>query len=163
MATAKRIDIESIRDDTIDTLNDLIEITRDNAKFYSDAANKVENPQLRTLFTRMADSKQNLVGKLSSDVRSEGVSPAQSGRMRGKLQEFYTDVRSHLGDTDYSYVKGLEAAEDRLLKAFDNVIQDNNVSQPVRQAVNEYLPTIRQQHDTMRDRKWAMQETRSRA
>ena len=158
---ASRINIESIRDDKIDTLNDLIEITRDNAKFYSEAATKVENPQLRTLFTRMADSKQNLVGKLATDVRSEGATPSTGGTMRGKLQEFYTDVRSHLADNGYSYVKGLEAAEDRLLKAFDNVIKDNNVSSPVKQVVNEYLPTIRQQHDLMRDRKWEMQQTRN--
>lgn len=97
---ASRINIESIRDDKIDTLNDLIEITRDNAKFYSEAATKVENPQLRTLFTRMADSKQNLVGKLATDVRSEGATPSTGGTMRGKLQEFYTDVRSHLADND---------------------------------------------------------------
>lgn len=135
----------------------MIEITRDSASFYSDAASKVPNPQLKTLFSQMADSKNGLVGAMSKEVRAEGTVPAKSGTVRGTLSEFYTDVRSQFGDANYGYVSGLEATEDRLLTAFNNVVADKDVPVPVKTAVSGYLPTIRQHHDLMRDRKWAMQ------
>lgn len=148
--------IETIHNEKIDTLNDLIEITRDSAKFYSDAAGEVSNPQLKSLFSDMAQSKNGLVGAMSKQVRSEGAKPAESGTVRGALHKLYTDVRTRFGDTNYGYVRELEETEDRMLKAFDNVAGDSDTPAEVRTLVNGYLPTIRQHHDMMRDRKWAM-------
>lgn len=146
-----------IRSAQIDTLNDLIAITRDSAEFYTEAANKVSNAQLRTLFVNMAKSKNELVGAMSRDVKLEGANPVKEGTFRGKLQQFYGDIRAHLGDKDYAYVSELEQTEDRLLNALDNVVKDTDVPTPVKATVSTYLPTAKQQHDTMRDRKWAME------
>lgn len=150
--------LQSIREQQIDTLNDLIQVTRDSAKFYGDAATKVENPQLKTLFTDMAQSKNGLVGAMSEQVKNAGETPADSGTFRGSLHQFYTDVRAKLGDTDYAFVSELEQSEDRLLKAFNAVVKDGDVPAPVKQTVSQYLPTIREQHDLMRERKWAMKQ-----
>lgn len=155
MTTQTRID--TIRKEKIETLNDLIQITRDSAEFYGDAAQKVPNPELKSLFTQMAESKNGLVGAMSRDVQAEGETPAKSGTVRGAMSELYTDVRANLGDKEYGYVAGLEASEDRLMKAFHEVVKDNSVPAPVKQTVSSYLPTIQKHHDTMRDRKWAMQ------
>lgn len=155
MNTNTRLD--TIRTEKIDTLNDLIQITRDSAKFYGDAAGKVSNGNLKQLFAEMATSKNGLVGAMSREVRAEGESPATSGTVRGALGELYTDVRAQLGDTNYGYVAGLEASEDRLMKAFHAVVKDDDVPSSVRQTVNSYLPTIQKHHDLMRDRKWAME------
>lgn len=150
--------IESIREQQIDTLNDLIQVTRDSAEFYTDAADKVENTQLKSLFTEMAQSKNGLVGAMSRDVQAAGDEPAESGTFRGSLHQFYTDVRSKFGDTEYAFVSELEQSEDRLLKAFNEVVKDNDVPAPVKQTVSQYLPAIQQHHDMMRDRKWAMKQ-----
>lgn len=155
MTTQTRID--TIRNEKIDTLNDLIQITRDSASFYGDAAKHVPNPELKTLFTQMAESKNGLVGAMSRDVKAEGEVPAKSGTVRGALSELYTDVRAQLGDKNYGYVAGLEASEDRLMKAFHEVVKDTSVPAPVKEAVTSYLPTVQKHHDLMRDRKWAMQ------
>lgn len=152
-----RTAIDTIRSEKIDALNDLLEITRDSASVYSDAASKVPNPQLKTLFGQMAESRSGLVVALSEKVRSQGEVPAKFGTVRGTLSEFYTDVRSKFGDANYGYVCGLEAIEDRLPTAFNNVVADNDVPAPVKSVVSGFLPTIRQHHDLMRDRKWAMQ------
>ena len=148
--------IETIRNEKIDTLNDLIEITRDSASFYSDAAAQVTNPQLKSLFSDMAKSKNGLVGAMAKQVRSEGAKPAGSGTVRGALHQLYTDVRTRFGDTNYGYVSQLEESEDRMLKAFGSVASDSDTPAEVRTLVNGYLPTIREHHDRMRDRKWAM-------
>ncbi len=149
--------IESIKTEKIDTLNDLIEITRDSATFYNDAAKAVPNPALKSLFGEMASSKQGLVGAMSREVRSEGAKPATTGTVRGTWDKLYGEVRSQFGDANYGYVSQLESSEDRLMKAFNEVVADKDVSAAVKESVSSYLPTIRSHHDMMRDRKWDMQ------
>lgn len=155
--TNHRSNIDAVRNAKIDTLNDLIAITRDSAEFYTEAANKVNNAQLKTLFAHMANSKNGLVGAMSRDVKLEGATPAQEGTFRGSLDQFYGGIRAKLGDKDYAYVSELEESEDRLLNALGNVIKDEDVPAPVKATVNTYMPTVKQQHETMRDRKWAME------
>lgn len=148
--------IETIRTEKIDTLNDLIAITRDSATFYNDAAKAVPNPALKSLFAEMASSKNGLVGAMSKEVRTEGATPATSGTVRGSWDKLYGEVRSQFGDTNYGYVSQLESSEDRLMKAFNEVVADDDVAASVKETVSSYLPTIRSHHDLMRDRKWDM-------
>lgn len=146
----------TIRNQKIDTLNELIAVTRDSADFYRDAAAKVDNPALKTLFNGMAESKQGLVGAMARDVKLEGAQPAEAGTFRGTLRQIYGDVRARLGDSDYAYVSELEETEDRLLGALNNVLHDKDAPAPVKEAVTSYLPKVKQHHDLMRDRKWTM-------
>ncbi|MEO6138070.1 MAG: PA2169 family four-helix-bundle protein [Luteimonas sp.] len=150
----------NIRNEQINTLNELIAVTRDGAEFYGDAAAKAKSPQLQTLFRHMADSKNGLVGAMSREVKSVGGSPEATGTFRGTLHQLYGDARGKLGSTDYGYVAELEASEDRLLCAFDNVLKDDDVAPQVKEAVRGFLPKVREQHQVMRDRKWAMEATK---
>lgn len=152
--------IDKIREQQIDTLNDLIQVTRDSAEFYQDAAGEVESPQLKSLFDQMAASKNGLVGAMSHEVQLAGDEAEDSGTFRGSLRQFYAGVRSKFGDTDYAYVSELEQSEERLLNAFDDVIKDQDVSQQVKQTVSQYLPTIKEHYAVMRDRKWAMDQAK---
>ena len=54
------------------SLNDLIEIARDGSEFYTEAASKVDNPELSTLFTQMAGHKREIVTGLTADVSAIG-------------------------------------------------------------------------------------------
>ncbi|SKA26958.1 PA2169 family four-helix-bundle protein [Novilysobacter spongiicola] len=150
----------NIREQKIETLNELLAVTRDSAEFYEDASTKAKNPQLQTLFADMAQSKNSLVGALSSEVKLEGAKPDTDGTFRGTLHRMYGDVRGKMGSDDYGYVAQLEESEDRMLHAFKDVLEDDDAPATVKQAVQSYLPTVKQQHDTMRDRKWAMESTR---
>lgn len=151
---------KTIRNQKIETLNELIEVTRDSAQFYTDAAQKVDNPQLKTLFSGMAASKNGLVGAMSSDVRQEGATPAKDGTFRGSMHKVYGDIRAKFGDSDYAYVSQLEESEDHMLHAFNDVLQDKDAPEPVKGAVRSHLPKVQQHHAEMRDRKWAMQSNR---
>ncbi|HET8818725.1 MAG TPA: PA2169 family four-helix-bundle protein [Xanthomonadaceae bacterium] len=146
-----------IREEKIDTLNELISVTRDSAKFYGEAAGEAKNPQLQSLFRSMADSKNGIVGALSREVRSEGAEPKESGSFSGSLHRLYGEVRGKLGSDDYTYVSQLEESEDRMLHAYRDVLKDDDTPQTVKSVVSEYLPKVQAQHDLMRDRKWAMQ------
>ncbi|MCC4616812.1 PA2169 family four-helix-bundle protein [Xanthomonas campestris pv. asclepiadis] len=146
----------SIQSKTEHSLNDLIAISRDGKDFYEEAAAKVGDVELATLFRRIAGVKSDIVSNLSSVVASVGGKPETSGTMVGSMQQFYGKVRATLGDTKYGYVAELEESEDRLLKAFDETIADQDTPAAARDAALRLLPEVRACHDVMRNRKHAM-------
>lgn len=148
-----------VRNEKVETINKLIQATRDSAAFYQYASTHVDNPQLKTLFVDMAQSKNGLAGSMSKEVRSEGSTPADSGTTGGALRQLYGTIKPMIASNtgDYGYVKELEESQDRLLNAFHDVITDDNAPQAVKLVLQSYLPTVAKQHDLMRDRKWAMQ------
>jgi uncharacterized protein (TIGR02284 family) len=138
------------------SLNDLIEIARDGAEFYTEAAGKVKSGELATLFTQMAGHKREIVQGLSAEVAATGGKPADSGTMVGSMRQMYGKVRAALGDTDYAYVAELEESEDRLLKAFKDTVSDADTPASARLAAERFMPRVQECHSIMRSYKHAM-------
>ena len=137
-------------------LNDLIEIARDGQDFYNEAAGKVEDTELKALFTRIAGVKGRIIASLSSTVAATGGEPAQHGTLRGSMQKMYGNIRATFGDTNYGYVAELEESEDRLLAAFKDALQDADLTPAARQEVTQLFPEVQECHNIMRARKHAM-------
>lgn len=140
------------------SLNDLIEIARDGSDFYTEAANKVDNPALSTLFTQMAGHKREIVAGLTADVAATGGEPTDSGTMTGSMRKGYANLRAALGNRDYAYVAELEALEDRLMEAFQETIDDADTPPAARAAAQKYMPRVVECHDIMRNRKLTLKE-----
>ncbi|MGO1070716.1 PA2169 family four-helix-bundle protein [Lysobacter sp. CA199] len=138
------------------SLNDLIEIARDGKDFYAEAAKKVEDTELSALFIRIAGVKDELVTSLGSAVVAAGGKPADHGTFVGTMQQFYGKVRATLGDNKYGYVAELEESEDRLLKAFNDTLNDADTPAAARTEVERLLPRVRECHKIMSNRKHAM-------
>ncbi|MEN1925275.1 PA2169 family four-helix-bundle protein [Luteimonas qiangzhengi] len=140
------------------SLNDLIEIARDGSEFYTEAASKVDNPELSTLFTQMAGHKREIVTGLTADVAAIGGEPADSGTMAGSMRKMYANMRAALGNKDYAYVAELEEVEDKLLEAFKDTINDADTPPAAKAAAQKYLPRVVECHDIMRNRKVALKD-----
>ncbi|MDH5823928.1 PA2169 family four-helix-bundle protein [Luteimonas sp. RD2P54] len=141
---------------TTHSLNDLIGVTRDGREFYEEAAQKVQDPDLKALFTRLAGVKAAIVNELGGAVQAAGGTPEDSGTMAGGMRQMYAKLRAGLGDKEYSYVAELEESEDRLLEAFRETAADNDTPAAARDIVTRLLPEVQACHDVMRDRKLAM-------
>lgn len=139
-------------------LNDLVSVANDGKRFYEDAASKIDNAELRALFTRMATVKADIVNSLSSEIRASGETPADSGTWVGSFNKLYGDTRAKFGDKSYGFVAQLEESEDRLLKGFHDALQDKEVSPNARMTLNRLLPEVRECHDIMRNRKVALKK-----
>ena len=142
------------------SLNDLIEIARDGSDFYTEAASKVDNPELATLFTQMAGHKREIVSGLTADVAATGGEPADKGTMGGSMRQTYANMRAALGNRDYAYVAELEEVEDKLLEAFRDTISDEDTPPAAKAAAQRHLPRVQECHDIMRNRKLAMKDAR---
>lgn len=138
------------------SLNDLIAIAKDGQEFYTEAAQKVEDSALSALFTRIAGVKGSIVSSLGATVQAVGGDPEHDGTMVGTMQQMYGKVRAAFGDKQYGYVAELEESEDRLLKAFNDTIADQDTPPAAREAAQALLPQVRECHNVMRERKHAM-------
>ena len=135
------------------TLNDLIEVLEDGAKFYNEAAGKVSRTDLRALFGRMATTKGAIASDLKTLVMSKGEKPAQKGTVGGSLRKAFADVRaSFSSDKDYAYIAELEQIEDRILREFRDAVEKSD-DPGVRGIAQRYLPEVTRDHATMRDLK----------
>jgi uncharacterized protein (TIGR02284 family) len=138
------------------SLNDLIEIARDGGEFYTEAAGKVQNAELATLFNQMAGHKREIVAGLAAAVTAAGGNPADHGTMVGSMRQVYAKARAAVGDTNYAYVAELEELEDRLLHAFRDTIADDDTPVLAKAAAQQHLPQVVACHDIMRNRKMAL-------
>jgi uncharacterized protein (TIGR02284 family) len=134
-------------------LNDLIAVNRDGKSFYEQAANKVDNPSLKSLFTRIANVKSDIVQGLTNEAKISGDMSATPGTWTDDFNKLYGEVRPHLGDKNYAYVTRLEESENRLLKAFDKVLSDKDIPASARTVINRMVPEVHNCYELIQARK----------
>ena len=132
------------------TLNDMIEVLNDGKTFYEEASIEVKRADLKTLFVRMARTKQAIAKDLRTAVMANGAEPAEGGSFAGKLRTAYAEVRTKLSShKDDEYVTQLEEFEDRIMCAFKNAASTSD-DQAVRTIANRYLPEVLRDHNEMK-------------
>jgi len=137
------------------TLNDMIEVLDDGQTFYQEAATRVERPDLRILFERMARTKQLIAENLRTAVVAEGAKPPVDGSFAGSVRKAYAEMRAALSNhKDYQYVAQLEKFEDRILRSFEDAVAESD-DDAVRSIAHRYLPEVTRNHNEMRMLKYA--------
>jgi len=133
---------------SMNQLNELIEITRDGQHFYQHALTEVKDIELQHLFRDMAQSKTHIIQALSVKVAANDQQPSQEGTLAGRSRELYADARARLGDTDKVYIEQLEQMEARIVRAFEDAL---DAAEPdVRALLAIELPKLRTCHERMR-------------
>lgn len=133
-------------------LNELIEITRDGEHFYQHAETAVHDPRLKAVFHDMALAKTQIIQALALKVAENQEHPAEGGTVSGALHQLYADTRARLAsDGDATYVAQLESAEDRLLHAFEEALEEADPE--LRTVLSAVLPNVRAGHGRMSELK----------
>jgi len=135
------------------SLNDIIGVLDDGRDFYADAARHVDHTDTRELFERMARTKEAIVAELRDHVVARGERPADGGTFRGHVRRAYAELRVRLSsDPEAEYIAQLEAFEDRIVHAFQDVIFDSDDAD-VRGIVLKHMPSVARDHTDMRSLK----------
>ena len=133
-------------------LNELIAITRDGERFYEHASKQVSSVHLQRLFNAMSRSKTEVMEALSFSVAANHEEPATGGTLLVTLRQVYADTRAVIStDEEATYVAQLEAAEHRILHAFEDAIADADPQMQV--VLNREMPKVRDCHARMRSLK----------
>jgi uncharacterized protein (TIGR02284 family) len=131
----------------VEQLNSLIKITLDSAQCYSDAANEAGSSRFAALFRERGTQRHEIAGRLQARVKSLGGDAGKSESALGASGQLFADLKQKLTGADASIIAAVEAGEDHVQAAYQRVITDGELSDPVRMAVESEFAQMQANHD----------------
>ena len=139
------------REELIECLNDLIETCRDGEDGFQTAANHVQDPDLKQLFTQRSQQRAQFASELQSEVRQLGGTPLQYGSVSGAFHRGWMNIKSIVtGGSDDAIVAECERGEDAAMENYQRVLKQN-LPPNVLPVVKHQFTEIKRSHDCIRD------------
>jgi uncharacterized protein (TIGR02284 family) len=106
-----------------EVLEHLLEICRDGERGFQAAAQYVSTPELKTLFTQLAEQRQTFARDLEPHVNRLGGSTLASGTGAGAVHRGWMNVKAHVpGHHDQTIVIETERGEHAAIEAYDDAL-----------------------------------------
>jgi len=145
-------------DHAVHVLNSLIETTLDSVNGYRQAAENVEDAQLRSMFEQRASRRAQISSQLQDEVRSFGGEPKTDQSTLGAMHNKFVELKSGMsGDKLKAVVNEVERGEDVIKAKFEKALDDDDLPSAARQLVEQALGTIQADHDDISRLKHQMQ------
>lgn len=139
--------------DTISTLNGLIETCRDGQAGFQEASTNVKRADLKTLFAEASSERAKFVGDLQQEVRTLGGDPENSGSVAGALHRAWIDVKGTFTDKDdASILNECERGEDSAVATYRDALEAQ-LPANIRELVQTQYTSIQSMHDRIRNQR----------
>lgn len=148
-------------DGVISTLNNLIETCKDGQEGFKQAAEGVQNSELKSLFYEYGQQRSQFAGELQTLVRELGGDPETTSSTAGALHRGWINIKSAItGQDDAAILNEAERGEDVAKNAYEKASAEAlpaNVAQIVQRQHGE----VKAAHDRVRDLRDKMNNTTS--
>jgi len=135
----------------IETLNNLLETTKDGENGFRTCSDAVTNPELKTVFETAARRCDEGAIELEAKIRSLGGEPAGSGTVSGALHRAWTNIKSSItGMDDYAVLAECERGEDVAKHAYEAALEEH-LPADVEAIVRRQYQGVLQNHNHIRD------------
>lgn len=139
--------------ETIEILNDLIQINNDRIDGYEKALKelKEEDTDLRALFSSMISESHEIRLALGTEVNALGGDMETSTTTSGKIYRAWMDVKAlFTGHDRHTVLANCERGEDAAQKAYITALEDEDLPAYLREMVMEQQQTLRRSHDQIK-------------
>lgn len=141
----------STNDAIIDTLNDLIETSKDGEYGFNAVAKHVSTSELKSLFIQRAIECQRAAAELQPFVLQYGGKPEQDGSVAGKLHRGWVAVRGSLtGYSDAAVLEECERGEDAALARYRKALKEDALPPALRAVIERQLTGVQRNHDQVK-------------
>ena len=142
----------------IDTLNTLIETSRDGDNGFTACAEDSKDAPLRAYFTICATRCRESVRTLEELVKYHGGKPEELGSVMGSLNRAWLNLRAAMSsNSDLAVLEECERAEDVAMRSYRSALE-KDLPANVRAVVQTQLGGVMENHDRVR----AMRDERRR-
>jgi uncharacterized protein (TIGR02284 family) len=137
-------------DEVIDTLNDLLETSRDGEFGFREIGEHTKSQGLRVLFTQRAQTCREAAAELEAQVRRLGGKPAEGGTASGALHRGWVHARGSLGGlSDEGMLQECERGEDSAVARFRKALKQD-LPADVRPLVERLARGAQRNHDQIK-------------
>lgn len=134
----------------IDTLNTLIETSRDGENGFTACAEDAKDPSLRAYFTICATRCRESVRTLEELVKYKGGSPEQSGSVMGSVNRAWLNLRAAISsNSDLAVLEECDRAEDAAIRTYKLALE-KDLPTDVSPVVQIQLNGAQENHDRVR-------------
>jgi uncharacterized protein (TIGR02284 family) len=143
-------------DRVIETLNALIETSRDAENGFHAAAEVVDDPSIRRLFTAYTQQRGEFARELEVYVRRLGGVPQQSGSVAGTLHRAVMNIRAAVsGHNESAVIAEAERGESAAVAAYEAALRQADLPPDVRALIARQSARVKEAQDRLRDLKRA--------
>ena len=138
-------------DETISTLNDLIETSKDGEHGFDTCAENVKDMQLKQLFTAAAQRCAEGAKELQEQVRLLGGDPDEHSSVAGTLHRAWVDIKAAItGKDEQAVLEECERGEDVAKKTYEKALA-KRLPDNIRSIVQRHYQGVVENHDRVRD------------
>jgi uncharacterized protein (TIGR02284 family) len=106
-----------------DVLEHLVEICRDGERGFRAAAQYVGTPELKALFTELAEQRQQFALELEPHLNRLGGASASHGTSTGAVHRGWMNLKAHVpGHQDHTIIAEAERGEHAAISAYDDAL-----------------------------------------
>ena len=139
--------------EAIDALNALVEINNDRIEGYETATKETMEPDLKVLFTKLADTSRDCRMELERAVERLGGRPAKGTKVTGKFFRAWMEVKAAITGKDRKAIlESCEYGEDHALKTYEEVLEDDREHFNTEQTsmIESQYDLLKADHDAVR-------------
>lgn len=137
-------------DNVISTLNNLIETCKDGQEGFQQAAEGVQNSDMKSIFYEYAQQRSQFAGELQSAVRELGGDPENAGSVSGALHRGWINIKSAVtGQDTQAILNEAERGEDAAKNAYQEALEEE-LPANVRSIIEKQAAAVQQAHDRVK-------------
>ncbi len=138
------------RDDVVETLNDLIETSKDGEYGFQQCAEHAKSGNLKSVFTQRAGECREAAQELQALVGRFGGKPDTGGSASGAMHRGWIAVRGAVAfDDDQAMLNECERGEDIALNRYRKALEED-LPPDVEQVVRRQYEGARRNHDQIK-------------
>jgi uncharacterized protein (TIGR02284 family) len=144
--------IEFFNEDSVEVLNNLLEINNDRIEGYNHASKETDESDLKKLFSRFAETSEDFKEVLTAEIQNLGGIPVEGTRTSGKLFRTWMDIKASLTNKDRKGIlNSCEFGEDVAVKNYEDALKNNNIESHIYDLINKQYAIIKVDHDKIRN------------
>lgn len=137
-------------DNTISTLNNLIETCKDGENGFREASDGVKSGELKTLFLTYSQQRAQFAGELQNEVLRLGGDPEKSGSIVASLHRGWINIKSAVtGEDEGAVIAECERGEDSAVKNYQEAL-NADLPANIRSTIEQQFTQVKEAHDRIR-------------
>lgn len=129
-----------LRDDLKEVLTRVI----DSADGYEKAAEAAESSRFAQIFRSRAAERRTFAADLRAELVSHGDDADEDGTLLASAHRVFMGLKAKMGDTDEAVLEEVARGESKLVKEYEDALEDMAVGAPAKTLLETQLAKVRQ-------------------